>query len=284
MSEETTQVAPEVVEAAGMTADDLISQWANQEDEKENTDAETQVEGEAEVADENKEEGDSGETGEAEATEDRESGTTGESGVDNPKGQTAPTGSEEPAADSTPPKTADARVGVSDNVAPAPLDDFDKLIEETDLFDPDQSKKLLKTLASTIKSQQDVIEQSRAVTQAAQVEKYWADYAAQNPDVGATGRKLWDEAIAKHKQRGLTGPSLQAAAEAEWEIRVEQAKGAAKARAAKVEPVKPQPKVTPGAARVTPQATRTKPPYTPKTAEEKLMAGQYGDLTRLIED
>jgi len=290
MSEETPQVSEAVAVAAGMTADDLISQWTEQVDTKEKDDeiveeARGEAAVDAEPTDEIEREAEAGDdvrvsTGdEHDATRVPDATVEGGSGGNRLRDDAAGVGAEAGSAGKV---QEAAQPAVPQAADPSPIPDLDKLIEETDLFDPDQSKKLLKTLADVVKSQQDVIEQSRSVAKAAEVENYWKSYAAKNPEIGDTARKMWDESIKKHTERGLTGEKLQAAATAEWEVRIELAKTTARAPKPDA-PKAPQPKVTPGATRVTPQPTRTKPPYTPRRAEDKLAAGMYGDLTSIID-
>lgn len=265
--------SPAVAVAAGMTADDLISQWTEQEDGKETKD-------EVEATEESdKEEADSVSDREGDGDEEGESPDIATETVSEGSG----TGKEAVAEDKAKPGVVDGKsVEVeASSVAPLPpeLAEIETLIdsEEYDPFDVDSQKKVIKTLIGTVKAQQDVIEQSRKANAVSQQEKFWQDYATKNPDVGMSARKLWEEAIDKHAKLGRSGTALQAAAEVEWEFRVQQAKGAAKARAGKPD-AKPAPKVTPGAARVSPVVTRNKPPQSARTYEEKLVSGAYGDL------
>jgi hypothetical protein len=282
MSEETTP-NPAVAQAAGMTADDLILKWADEQDEGDTDEVEETDEAvETEAKDEP--EGD-------EPPVEGDDGVPGESESVDPQSETAPAGGDEvvqPATDKANPDVVD------DYVAPPPLPtelaEIEALIDSDDYdpFDVDAQKKVIKALIGTVKGQQDVIVKARGAAAKATEEAYWASFAKENPEVGDTGRALWKEAQSKHEKRGLTGNELIAAASAEWEVRVEQAKATAKAKQTKTQqaathpkPQIPQRKMTPGATRVTPAAQRPTAPRTPRTVEDRLLAGVYKGIENI---
>lgn len=116
-------------------------------------------------------------------------------------------------------------------------------------------------------------------------EAFWADWAKSNAEVGAAGRKLWDDAVKAAEQKGYTGEAQRAAATVMWEGKVELAKAQkktaapAKPAAAPVagKPVAPKPglpktpPITKGGGKVAPGTASHRPPVPAKDPEDELV-------------
>lgn len=148
-------------------------------------------------------------------------------------------------------------------------------------FDPiDDGTAAFKTLAKGLELLNEelgsVRQQHVQQQQQTSAQKFWGDFEAKHPHIGAKqGQQLFQAEVDTWAKRGFKGEALRAAATGAWERRIEAMKTApAPAKA----PIKAPP-VTKGAARVTPSGTGTTPPKpSNRSLDERIEAGEYGNL------
>lgn len=158
----------------------------------------------------------------------------------------------------------------------------DKIAKGT--YDPiDDGAKAIKAILGGFKAITDlqgtITQQVQAQQQTVATENFWGDYGRTNPDIGAeTGRKVFAEEVTRLSGKGFSGEALRGAATVAFENRIEHIKAAKKSPAAA--PITtPSKTVNKGAARITPAGTSgTVPPPKAKTIDEKLEAGEYGNI------
>ncbi len=205
-----------------------------------------------------------------------------------PKAEPEPAQAEEPAKPEEPP--ADEPAAPQDDKATtdrqAAIQQFQtdyatlqkKITDGT--FDAiDDGAEAFKTLAKGLELLNNEIgavrQQHAQQQQQTAAQRFWADFEAQHPHIGAKqGQELFQAEVNALSKRGFKGEALQAAATVAWERRIEGMKAAPPATKT---PIK-SPPVSKGGARVTPSASTTPPKPKPRSIDDAIEAGEYGSL------
>lgn len=141
--------------------------------------------------------------------------------------------------------------------------------------------KLMMDYAKALKEQVQAAEQRAAKAEGiSQVESFWQGWARENPTVGTRGRTMFDEELSKAVKTYGKGEAAHAVATEKWKARIELVKAKARTAtptASSARPVKTPP-VTKGGAQLTPQSKHRVPKPAAKSIDDKLDAGDYGNL------